>query len=154
MNEKNNKKQKELFYKIVESKPYIFIGMIITVIGFILDILELCGIAKAVIITIIATILTILGVIILLIAFFLIKINYNDAKTTKKLLENVKSYSCLSYIVVVDNCSTDRSYEELSSYQNEKIKILRREDGREFGAGINFGLRYLEKLGVTHTFVR
>lgn len=88
MNEKNNKKQKELFYKIVESKPYIFIGMIITVIGFILDILELCGIAKAVIITIIATILTILGVIILLIAFFLIKINYNDAKNINAELQN------------------------------------------------------------------
>ena len=88
MNEKNNKKQKELFYKIVESRPYIFIGMIITVIGFILDILELCGIAKAVIITIIATILTILGVIILLIAFFLIKINYNDAKNINAELQN------------------------------------------------------------------
>lgn len=80
-------------------------------------------------------------------------INYNDAPTTKKLLDNIKNYSCLDKIVVVDNNSTDSSFSELLPYQNEKITILRREDGRQFGAGINYGLRYLESCHVSYTFV-
>lgn len=80
-------------------------------------------------------------------------INYNDAETTKKLINNVKNYSCIDLIVVVDNNSTDQSYDILKSYESDKITILRRVDGREFGAGINFGLRYLENLGVNYTFI-
>lgn len=80
-------------------------------------------------------------------------VNYNDAKTTEKLLLNVKNYQCLDKILVVDNNSTDDSYQYLEKYRNEKIEILKRVDGREFGAGINFGLRYLKDLGITHTFI-
>lgn len=80
-------------------------------------------------------------------------INYNDAETTKKLLENIKGYTCIDHILVVDNNSTDDSYEQLEAYQSKKITILKRTDGREFGAGINYGLRYLEEHGITHTFV-
>lgn len=80
-------------------------------------------------------------------------INYNDAKTTIHLLENIMDYSCLSKIVVVDNQSTDNSFEVLKAYESEKVVLLRRDDGRQFGAGINFGLRYLESLGITHTFI-
>lgn len=80
-------------------------------------------------------------------------INYNDAPTTKTLLENIKDYKCLAKIVVVDNGSTDHSFEELKKCENEKIEIIRREDGREFGAGINFGLRYLESIGIQYSFV-
>lgn len=80
-------------------------------------------------------------------------INYNDAETTKKLLENIKNYKCIDHILVVDNNSTDDSYEQLVSYRSKKITILKRTSGREFGAGINYGLRYLEERGITHTFV-
>ncbi len=80
-------------------------------------------------------------------------INYNDAKTTIHLLENIKDYSCIDQIVVVDNHSTDDSFDVLKAYESEKVVLLRREDGRQFGAGINFGLRYLEKQGITHTFI-
>jgi GT2 family glycosyltransferase len=80
-------------------------------------------------------------------------INYNDAKTTIHLLENIKNYRCLDKIVVVDNGSTDHSMEVLKNYESEHVIILRRDDGRQFGGGINFGLRYLESLGITHTFI-
>lgn len=80
-------------------------------------------------------------------------INYNDAPTTITLLKNVKDYSCLDYIVVIDNNSTDDSYSKLLPYANEKVHILRRDDGRAFGAGINFGLKYLESFGVDYSFI-
>lgn len=80
-------------------------------------------------------------------------INYNDAKTTIKLLQNIEHYSCLDKILVVDNNSTDDSYQILKAYENEKITILHRDSGRQFGAGINFGLHYFEKIGISYTFI-
>ena len=45
-------------------------------------------------------------------------INYNDYKTTKILLNNVKDYDSLDSIVVVDNHSTDNSYKILKKLEN------------------------------------
>lgn len=80
-------------------------------------------------------------------------INYNDVPTTKKLIQNIKDYDCIDKIVVVDNHSTDNSYEELKKIKNKKLVVLHRIDGSEYGAGINFGLNYLKKEGIYYTFV-
>ena len=44
-------------------------------------------------------------------------INYNDAKTTEKLLNNVKDYKSISKIIVVDNHSSDDSYQVLKKWE-------------------------------------
>lgn len=80
-------------------------------------------------------------------------VNYNDALTTIHLLENIKKYRCLSKIVVVDNLSTDDSFEQLKKYESKKIAILRRKDGRNFGGGVNYGLKYLKDQGIMYSFV-
>ena len=54
-------------------------------------------------------------------------LNYNDALTTIHLLEFIKDYSILDFIVVVDNCSTDDSWEKLLRYKNEKIHVIKSE---------------------------
>jgi len=36
-------------------------------------------------------------------------INYNDFDSTKKLIDNIKNYSVIDKIIVVDNNSTDDS---------------------------------------------
>ena len=43
----------------------------------------------------------------------IIILNYNDSENTIQMLNQIKDYSCLSKIVVVDNCSTDDSLEKL-----------------------------------------
>ena len=70
-------------------------------------------------------------------------VNYNDYETTNKLLENIKNYSCLDMIVVVDNNSTDSSYENLKKQETEKIKIIKNSSNEGYGSGINFGSKYL-----------
>ena len=50
-------------------------------------------------------------------------INYNDYETTKKLIDNIKNYKILDTILVVDNCSTDDSYEKISKIK--KIDIIK-----------------------------
>ena len=73
-------------------------------------------------------------------------LNYNDAPTTINLLECIKDYYILDYIVVVDNCSTDDSWKKLQRYKNEKIHLIKAERNGGYGAGNNVGLRYSSEI--------
>ena len=73
-------------------------------------------------------------------------LNYNDASTTINLVQSIKDYALLNYIVVVDNCSTDDSLERLQGYKNEKIHIIKSEKNGGYGAGNNVGLRYSSEI--------
>lgn len=73
-------------------------------------------------------------------------LNYNDALTAIHLLECIKNYSIINFIVVVDNCSTDDSWEKLLCYKNEKIHVIRSEKNGGYGAGNNVGLRYSSEI--------
>lgn len=70
-------------------------------------------------------------------------LNYNDAETTLSLVEKISKYSVIDYIVIVDNCSTDDSYERLKSIGSEKIDIIQSEKNGGYGSGNNLGVKYL-----------
>lgn len=72
-------------------------------------------------------------------------VNYNDYKTTKDLIDNIKDYKCLNGIIVVDNNSSDGSYECLKKLATNKIQIIRNTESRNFSAGLNFGAKYVIK---------
>ena len=76
-------------------------------------------------------------------------LNYNDFETTKKLLDLICNYKVLEKIVVVDNYSTDDSYQKLCRYQSEKIIILQALDNGGYSKGNNIGIKYL----LNHTDV-
>ena len=76
----------------------------------------------------------------------LLMINYNDAETSKVLLNNIRNYQCLDLIVVLDNASTDQSYEILKEYENEKIHVIKSEGNKGYAYAINYGCHYLIKL--------
>ena len=73
-------------------------------------------------------------------------INYNDAESVLKLLDNIKEYRCLDLVVIVDNASTDDSYEKLKKMENQKIVVLKNPENRGYAAGINYGAKYLIEL--------
>lgn len=70
-------------------------------------------------------------------------LNYNDYVTTSQFVNRLKDYSCVSHILIVDNHSTDDSFEKLSELNSSKIIVV--DSGRNcgYGAGNNFGIRYL-----------
>ena len=72
-------------------------------------------------------------------------LNYNDYKTTLDYLEMIKSYKSLDLIIVVDNNSTDNSYEELKKIKNNKIIILRSDKNGGYGYGNNIGIKFAIK---------
>ena len=71
-------------------------------------------------------------------------VNYNDFKMTSRLLKNVKDYKCLNKIVVVDNNSTDDSFEKLKEFESNRITIIKN-SSRHFASGLNVGAKCLIK---------
>ena len=51
-------------------------------------------------------------------------LNYNDAQTTIKLTESWKNSKVIRNIIIVDNCSTDDSWEKLGEFKEEYDKGL------------------------------
>lgn len=81
-------------------------------------------------------------------------LNYNDAPTTMKLLEHIKDFSLLDSIVVVDNCSTDDSWDKLQCYRSEKIHLVKSEKNGGYGAGNNLGIVYArERLNADYVLI-
>lgn len=72
----------------------------------------------------------------------IIVLNYNDAKTTTKFVEMIKNFKSATNIVVVDNCSTDNSYEELQIYKSINIDIIRTTTNLGYAKGNNYGAFY------------
>lgn len=78
-------------------------------------------------------------------------LNYNDSETTISLINQIKNYRELDYIVVVDNCSTDNSFQKLKLFENKKIHIIKTNKNGGYGYGNNFGINYsYEKLNAKY----
>ncbi len=81
-------------------------------------------------------------------------LNYNDAETTERLVQRIRSYSCFSHIVIVDNASTDNSWERLLMLQDHKVCVIRAGENGGYGAGNNLGVRYaVEKYDASHVLL-
>ena len=74
-------------------------------------------------------------------------LNYNDAKTTLKLIKKICNYQSFSQIIVIDNCSTDNSLEYLSGRldQFEHISIINTLNNGGYGSGNTFGVNIAKK---------
>ncbi len=75
----------------------------------------------------------------------LIVLNYNDADRTRTLVQSVSEYRSISHIVVVDNCSTDDSYEKLRVISGDKIHVIRTDSNAGYASGNNAGVLYALK---------
>lgn len=70
-------------------------------------------------------------------------LNYNDYKTTSELVNLINNYNCFDAIVIVDNCSTDDSFIELSALkQRNHIYVLQSGKNGGYGFGNNVGIRF------------
>ena len=55
----------------------------------------------------------------------------------------IKNYKSIDLIVIVDNCSTDKSYKKINEYTNNKIKLIKSDKNGGYAYGNNFGIHYL-----------
>lgn len=84
----------------------------------------------------------------------LLILNYNDSRTTLKLVDSVKNYQEIDKILIVDNCSTDDSYQKFENFECEKVITIKTRNNGGYGAGNNFGIKYAKyKLGCQYVIV-
>lgn len=70
-------------------------------------------------------------------------LNYNDAETTINLVNKISAYTCLRNIIVVDNCSSDNSWDALDAVRGkDKVVTIKTEKNGGYGYGNNCGVRY------------
>lgn len=74
-------------------------------------------------------------------------LNYNDGLDTIKICKKFASYSIIDRVIVVDNASTDNSYELFQHHlcSNSKIAVLETDENLGYARGNNFGVKYIQK---------
>ena len=79
----------------------------------------------------------------------LVILNYNDAETVEKLIKHINNCKSINNIVVVDNKSTDDSYNILKCLTKElPFDLILSDKNRGYASGNNYGAKYLiEKYG-------
>ena len=70
-------------------------------------------------------------------------VNYNDYKTTKRLIDNIKDYKVFDKIVIVDNKSSDNSLKELKKLENKRIVVIDSGENKGYSYALNVGCKYL-----------
>ena len=81
-------------------------------------------------------------------------LNYNDADTVLGLVHEIGGYQALDQIVIVDNASTDDSWEKLELLRSDKIHVLRADKNGGYGVGNNLGVRYaVEQNGADYVLI-
>ena len=58
------------------------------------------------------------------------------------MVNTIKKFINVDYIIVVDNCSTDNSLKELSNIKSNKIKIIKTNQNKGYAYGNNYGIKY------------
>lgn len=83
-----------------------------------------------------------------------IVLNYNDAKTTKRIVEQIETYDTVNRILIVDNCSDDNSYNTLEKLKSPKVELIKTDFNGGYGYGNNYGVRYLHNIfNPTHILI-
>ena len=85
-----------------------------------------------------------------------IVLNYNDARTTCGLVEELLGINCLDSVVVVDNCSTDDSWVQLSGLARPdgRVSLIRAEQNGGYGWGNQIGVDWaVDRLGADYVIV-
>lgn len=83
----------------------------------------------------------------------IIILNYNDYENTLKIIDMIKDYKCLKKIIIVDNASTDDSFNHLKPLENNKITIIKNKKNLGYAYGNNLGLKYLYEHGFNYAII-
>lgn len=75
----------------------------------------------------------------------MVVLNYNDYETTNKYIKKIKSFKVLDQIVIVDNKSTDDSYNKLLGLKSNNISVIQTEKNKGYSYGNNYGINYLNE---------
>lgn len=77
----------------------------------------------------------------------IVVLNFNDYFETLNYVNYIKNYGSIDHIIIVDNCSTDGSYDQLIKVKSNRIHVIQSKKNGGYGYGNNTGIKYaLEKF--------
>lgn len=81
---------------------------------------------------------------------FVLVLNFNDAQDTMRIVGEVSDFDCVRKTIIVDNCSTDNSFQIISSgitsIKSDKAELIVADCNDGYASGNNIGLRYIENI--------
>lgn len=81
----------------------------------------------------------------------IVLVNYNGFKDTVECIESINRIDDIDYeIIVVDNASTDSSYEKLKNANFLNCTVIEAEHNLGFSAGNNIGIKYAKEIGCNY----
>lgn len=80
-------------------------------------------------------------------------VNYNSWEMTEKLAWETAFYENIDAVVVIDNASTDGSYQHLKKMRHRKIHVFRNDKNGGYSCGNNYGADICRKLGMDIVFM-
>lgn len=81
-------------------------------------------------------------------------LNYNSALLTTRLVNSILLEKCVDDIVIVDNCSTDNSLNELREKVGANCSIIANKENKGYAAGNNIGCKYaITEIGSDILFI-
>lgn len=84
----------------------------------------------------------------------IIILNYNDFETTVNMIERIKGFRGIDKIIIVDNHSTDGSFEILKQYLSDRIDVICTPSNKGYASGNNYGIKYaIEKYRVRNMII-
>lgn len=72
-------------------------------------------------------------------------LNYNDADTCIKFVQETAEYKVIDKVILVDNHSTDDSVNRLRGVENDRVILICSDDNKGYAYGNNFGMKYAVK---------
>lgn len=81
----------------------------------------------------------------------IIILNYNDSERVTKLVHQISEYSSVNQILIVDNCSTDDSFNMLLPLKSDKVDVIQTKANGGYAVGNNFGTEYAVKKWKVET---
>src|SRR5919198_5271252 len=74
---------------------------------------------------------------------------YNEERTLDEVVRRVLAQPCVAEVVVVDDCSTDRTVDILQRWRNDgRVKVCRHPANRGKGAAVRTGLEAISTPSV------
>lgn len=69
-------------------------------------------------------------------------LNYNDADNCLRVAESALKDRNINKVIIVDNCSPDKSYERLKEHASDNLVVMQSDRNGGFAYGHNVGIRY------------
>lgn len=73
-------------------------------------------------------------------------LNYNDSDTVKQIVDHIYYYASFDYILIVDNCSSDESWNKILTYVDDRIIAVQTNYNGGYGYGNNYGIQYAKEI--------